>query len=195
MRIAFIGPPGAGKSTQAKRVARSLPYHNHSPRFSSGELVRAEIEAGTQLGRSLELRFFAPLGELSGEKAIHLARADDADRFALAALEPDWPGSDEPVDRGGSRPGCPAPVRAGDARQRAHAGSAWGPRAAHAGQPGRGRRVRRARFIGIRLSISVARPRSLGVGRERQPLTCPPPPREKRRGEQDRREHSVLGEQ
>ena len=51
MRIAFIGPPGAGKSTQAKRVARSLPFHNRSPRFSSGELVRAEIEAGTELGR------------------------------------------------------------------------------------------------------------------------------------------------
>ena len=54
MRIAFIGPPGAGKSTQAKRVARSLPSHNRSPRFSSGELVRAEIEAGTELGREME---------------------------------------------------------------------------------------------------------------------------------------------
>ncbi len=54
MRIAFVGPPGAGKSTQAKRVARSLPFHNHSPRFSSGELVRAEIEAGTELGREME---------------------------------------------------------------------------------------------------------------------------------------------
>ena len=54
MRIAFIGPPGAGKSTQAKRVARSLPSHNRSPRFSSGELVRAEIEAGTELGREAE---------------------------------------------------------------------------------------------------------------------------------------------
>ena len=54
MRMAFIGPPGAGKSTQAKRVARSLPFHNHSPRFSSGELVRAEIEAGTDLGREME---------------------------------------------------------------------------------------------------------------------------------------------
>jgi hypothetical protein len=54
MRIALIGPPGAGKSTQAKRVARSLPFHNHSPRFSSGEIVRAEIEAGTDLGREME---------------------------------------------------------------------------------------------------------------------------------------------
>jgi adenylate kinase len=54
MRIALVGPPGAGKSTQAKRVARSVPYPHYSPRFSSGELVRAEIEAGTDLGRSME---------------------------------------------------------------------------------------------------------------------------------------------
>ena len=54
MRIAFIGPPGAGKSTQAKRVGRSLPFHNHSPRLSSGELVRAEIEAATEIGRRIQ---------------------------------------------------------------------------------------------------------------------------------------------
>jgi adenylate kinase len=54
MRIALIGPPGAGKSTQAKRASRSLPYPNYSPRFSSGELVRAEMEAETDLGREME---------------------------------------------------------------------------------------------------------------------------------------------
>jgi adenylate kinase len=54
MRMAFIGPPGAGKSTQAKRVARSLLYPNHSPRFSSGDLVRAEVEASTDLGCEME---------------------------------------------------------------------------------------------------------------------------------------------
>ena len=54
MRMAFIGPPGAGKSTQAKRVARSLLYPNHSPRFSSGDLVRAEVEASTDLGCDME---------------------------------------------------------------------------------------------------------------------------------------------
>jgi adenylate kinase len=54
MRIAMIGPPGAGKSAQAKRVSRSLPYPHHSPRFSSGDLVRAEVEASTDLGREME---------------------------------------------------------------------------------------------------------------------------------------------
>jgi adenylate kinase len=54
MRIAIIGPPGAGKSAQAMRVARSLPFHNRSPRFSSRELVSAEVEAGTDLGREME---------------------------------------------------------------------------------------------------------------------------------------------
>jgi adenylate kinase len=49
MRIAFRGPPGAGKSTQARRVSRSLPYHNRSPRFSTGGQIRAEIEAGTEV--------------------------------------------------------------------------------------------------------------------------------------------------
>jgi len=38
---------------------------------------------------SIELRFFAPLKELSDEMASHLARAPDEDHLALAALEPD----------------------------------------------------------------------------------------------------------
>lgn len=54
MRIALIGPPGAGKSAQATRVARSLPYPNYSPRYSGGELLWAEVEASTELGREME---------------------------------------------------------------------------------------------------------------------------------------------
>jgi RimJ/RimL family protein N-acetyltransferase len=38
--------------------------------------------------RSIELRFFAPLKELSDEMASHLARAPDEDHLALAAFEP-----------------------------------------------------------------------------------------------------------
>lgn len=68
MRIAFIGPPGAGKSTQAKRVARSLPSHNRSPRFSTGDLVRAEIEADTEQGR--EMAGYYERGERVPDEAI-----------------------------------------------------------------------------------------------------------------------------
>lgn len=69
MRIAFIGPPGAGKSTQARRVARSLPSHNRSPRFSTGELVSTEIEAGTELGR--EMRGYYERGERVPDETIY----------------------------------------------------------------------------------------------------------------------------
>lgn len=57
MRIAFIGSPGAGKSTQARRVARALPHWNTSPRLSSGDLVRAQIEADTGLGREIKSQY------------------------------------------------------------------------------------------------------------------------------------------
>ena len=55
MRISFKGPPEAGKSTQAKRVARYLPHYDHSPRLSSGELVSAEdlltvVDASRHMG-------------------------------------------------------------------------------------------------------------------------------------------------
>jgi RimJ/RimL family protein N-acetyltransferase len=41
--------------------------------------------------RSIELRFFGPLGRLPDEKAARLARAEDRDRLALAAIDPEQP--------------------------------------------------------------------------------------------------------
>lgn len=45
-----MGPPGAGKGTQAKRLAteRSVPH------VSSGDLFRGEVAAGTELGRQVD---------------------------------------------------------------------------------------------------------------------------------------------
>lgn len=43
----LFGPPGAGKGTHAGAIARKYNYKH----ISTGELLRAEIAAGTELGR------------------------------------------------------------------------------------------------------------------------------------------------
>jgi adenylate kinase len=47
MLIVFIGPPGSGKGTQGKR----LLVHFGIPHLSTGDLLRAAIQADSQLGR------------------------------------------------------------------------------------------------------------------------------------------------
>ena len=49
-RILFLGPPGAGKGTQAKLLARALGV----PHISTGEMLRSAVAAGTDLGRRAE---------------------------------------------------------------------------------------------------------------------------------------------
>lgn len=47
MRILLMGPPGAGKGTQAARIAS---YYG-IPHISTGDIFRAAIQAGTELGK------------------------------------------------------------------------------------------------------------------------------------------------
>jgi adenylate kinase len=47
MRIVLVGPPGAGKGTQAAFLAKNLSI----PHISTGDLFRANISQGTDLGR------------------------------------------------------------------------------------------------------------------------------------------------
>lgn len=47
MRIVLVGPPGAGKGTQAALLAQNLSI----PHVSTGDLFRANISKGTELGR------------------------------------------------------------------------------------------------------------------------------------------------
>ncbi|WP_052849150.1 adenylate kinase [Streptomyces avicenniae] len=50
MRIVLVGPPGAGKGTQAALLAERLSI----PHISTGDLFRANIRQGTDLGRQVE---------------------------------------------------------------------------------------------------------------------------------------------
>jgi adenylate kinase len=47
VRLVLLGPPGAGKGTQAKRLAAHLAV----PAISTGDIFRSNIDGGTQLGR------------------------------------------------------------------------------------------------------------------------------------------------
>jgi len=50
MKIIFLGPPGAGKGTYASRLTPTLKL----PHISSGDMVRDEIKAQTQLGNLMK---------------------------------------------------------------------------------------------------------------------------------------------
>ncbi|GGT93015.1 MULTISPECIES: adenylate kinase [Actinomadura] len=47
MRIVLVGPPGAGKGTQAQFIASHLSV----PKISTGDIFRANVSGGTPLGR------------------------------------------------------------------------------------------------------------------------------------------------
>ncbi|RPJ71539.1 MAG: adenylate kinase [Acidobacteria bacterium] len=83
MNLVFLGPPGAGKGTQAKQfaAARGIPH------VSTGDMLREAVAAGTELG--LRARAVMEQGRLVGDDIIigvvreRLSRPDAQPGFVL----------------------------------------------------------------------------------------------------------------
>jgi adenylate kinase len=76
MRLLIMGPPGAGKGTQAKKIADRLQI----PTISTGEILRANVSDRTLLGR--EAARYLDRGDLVPDEIINgmvRARLDEPD--------------------------------------------------------------------------------------------------------------------
>jgi adenylate kinase len=63
-RIIFLGPPGAGKGTQAERLAEDLKIK----KISTGDILREAVAKGTELGQRAKL--YMERGELVPDEII-----------------------------------------------------------------------------------------------------------------------------
>lgn len=87
MIYVVFGPPGSGKGTQAELLIRALDV----PHISTGDLLRAEAEAGTPLGRQVTSTLAA--GELVPDELIErvLERRLQAPDARLGAILDGYP--------------------------------------------------------------------------------------------------------
>ncbi|WP_033436729.1 adenylate kinase [Saccharothrix sp. NRRL B-16314] len=83
MRLVLVGPPGAGKGTQAKTLSDELGV----PHISTGDLFRAHISEQTDLGK--EVQEYLDSGELVPDEVtnemvrVRLAQPDAVNGFLL----------------------------------------------------------------------------------------------------------------
>ncbi|HEX6920047.1 MAG TPA: adenylate kinase [Actinomycetes bacterium] len=83
MRLVLVGPPGAGKGTQAQFIAA----HFVIPKISTGDIFRANVSEGTELG--VEAKKYMDAGDLVPDEVTigmvkdRLAQDDAGDGFLL----------------------------------------------------------------------------------------------------------------
>ncbi|MEQ4302770.1 adenylate kinase [Plantactinospora sp. B6F1] len=83
MRLVLVGPPGAGKGTQAEFIAAHLAV----PKISTGEIFRANVSQGTPLG--VEAKRYMDAGKLVPDEVTinmvrdRLASPDASEGFLL----------------------------------------------------------------------------------------------------------------
>ncbi|MFC3501384.1 adenylate kinase [Micromonospora krabiensis] len=83
MRLVLVGPPGAGKGTQAEFIAAHLSV----PKISTGDIFRSNVSQGTPLG--VEAKRYMDAGELVPDEVTinmvrdRLAEPDASEGFLL----------------------------------------------------------------------------------------------------------------
>ena len=83
MRLILVGPPGAGKGTQAEFIAE----HFRIPKISTGDIFRSNVSGGTELGRAAKK--YMDAGDLVPDEVTNdmvrdrLAQPDAVEGFLL----------------------------------------------------------------------------------------------------------------
>jgi adenylate kinase len=64
MNLILLGPPGAGKGTQAQKIVEAY----HIPQISTGDILRSAVKEGTPLGK--EAKAFMDRGQLVPDEVV-----------------------------------------------------------------------------------------------------------------------------
>src|SRR6266404_8122271 len=78
MRLVLLGPPGAGKGTQATRIATRFAI----PQLSTGDMLREAVDSGAALG--LRIKHIMERGELVPDDIVIAVISDRIDHSDAA---------------------------------------------------------------------------------------------------------------